>query len=174
MTSPSFVEERRARLLAIRWNLVGGRNFDLVIHADLGDPGTQQATLRHLDKNAVLVLVMAPSCGVCGPPSHVNHAINHETWRAHYEQDAPHVRFCGQAVLHQLQQNLFVEQPRPAWLFHEPPWPTLCQPPGICSFLRKFPILSKLRWRTTQYESQGPDKQGCKPDSPSCTRDNSP
>ena len=123
----------RSTTVAIRRNLVGGRNFDLVTHVDLGHPSTQQEALRYLDENVVLVLVMAPSCRAFGPPSHVNYVVNHATWRTHYDEDAPHVRFCGKAALHQLHQgrHFFVEQPSPTWLFHEPPWPTVCQHPQV-------------------------------------------
>ena len=64
----------RTTTVAIRRNLVGGKNFDLVTHTDLDCPREQKATLRYLDEAFVLVLVMAPSCLSMGTTSHVNHS----------------------------------------------------------------------------------------------------
>ena len=97
--------EARTSAVAIRRHLSAGRNFDLVTHTDLGDPGEQRATMKYLNENEVQVLVMAPSCRTLGPPSNVNYQINHETWCEHYEEDAPHVRFCGDAALHQIKKK---------------------------------------------------------------------
>ena len=71
-----FVEfcgcEGRASKIAIRRRLRVGRIFDIVTHADLGDPATQKMVLQYLDDNHVLVVAMGPSCRTLGPPSNLN------------------------------------------------------------------------------------------------------
>ena len=127
----------RSTTIAIRRNLSTGINFDLVAHIDLGVPATQRWTLQYLDQHEVQVLVMAPSCRALGPPSNLNYHIHHETWLKSYEEDAPHVRFCGTAAQKQLKQgrHFIVENPWPTWLFHEPPWPAVCQNQQVCSVI---------------------------------------
>ena len=102
-------------------------------HLDLGDAHVQEYALRYLDENNVLVLVMAPTCRTLGPPSNVNYAINYDTWRAHYEEDLPHLTFCGHAACHQLakHRHFLCEQPHPTWLWHVPPWPHIGQHPQV-------------------------------------------
>ena len=115
----------RASTIAIRRRLRTGKNFDLVTNADLGDPTQQRIAMRYLDQHEVQVLVMGPSCRTLGPPSNVNMAINYDTWLRHYNEDMPHVRFCGRAALHQLRKgrHFLLEHPFPSWLTHEEPWP---------------------------------------------------
>ena len=129
--------EARTSAVAVRRHLQAGRNFDLVTQADLGDPGVQRAAMKYLDENEVQVLVMAPSCRTLGPPSNVNYQTNHPTWCRHYEEDAPHIRFCGKAAQHQIEKgrHFAVENPYPTWLFHEMPWPTVCQDSRVCSVI---------------------------------------
>ena len=107
--------EARTSAIAIRRHLSAGKNFDLVTDADLGNPEVQKSAMQYLEQNQVQVLVMAPSCRALGPPSNVNFHINHSTWCQHYEEDAPHVRFCGKAALHQLthDRHFVVENPKP-------------------------------------------------------------
>ena len=123
----------RTTRVAIRRRLRTGRNFDLVTNADLGDPTQQRQALKYLDDNEVLVLVMGPSCRTLGPPSNVNMAINYETWLKHYNEDMPHVRFCGRAALHQLQKlRVFrLEHPFPSWITHGEPWPVVLNDPRV-------------------------------------------
>ena len=113
----------RTTTVAIRRNLVGGKNFDLVTHTDLGCPREQKATLRYLDEAFVFVFVLAPSCRSMGPMSHVSHVVNYQMWLRHYQEDAPHIKLCGTAAAHQLSKgrHFLCEQPNPTWLFHEPP-----------------------------------------------------
>ena len=127
--------EARTTTVAIRRRLVGGRNFDLITQIDLGREPDQAAALRYLDNHHVLALVMAPSCRALGPPSNLNYAINYDTWLRHYQEDKPHVRFCGTAALHQLAKgrHFFVEQPYPTWLVKEDPWPLVINHPGVAT-----------------------------------------
>mgnify|MGYP003340745794 CR=1 FL=1 len=127
--------EARTITVAVRRRLRDGRNFDLVTHVDLGDPREQELAIKYLDEHEVLVLVMSPSCRSLGPTSNLNYDINYHTWRKHYDEDMPHVRFCGKAALHQLKHNrhFFVEQPWPTWLVREEPWPQVLRQTNVCS-----------------------------------------
>ena len=68
---------------------------------------------------------MGPSCRTLGPPSNLNMVINYETWRRHFDEDMPHVSFCGTAALHQLQKNrhFLLEHQFPSWITSIDPWP---------------------------------------------------
>ena len=123
----------RTTTVAIRRRLRAGQNFDLVTHLDLGEPPVQRMAIRYLDTNNVLVLIMAPRCRSLGPPSNVNYAINYDTLLQHFEEDKPHLSFCGYAALHQLKKgrHFFSEQPHPTWLWYVEPWPHVGQHPSV-------------------------------------------
>ena len=125
--------EARATQVAIRRQLHTGENFDLVTNCDLGDPLEQKRVLIYVEQHDVIVVVMAPSCRTTGPPSGLNYQINYDTWVAHYNEDAPHIEFCGKVALLQMQRGryFFVEQPHPTWLRTVPPWDQLAAHPQV-------------------------------------------
>ena len=124
--------EARTTRVASRLHLATGANFDLVTQVDLGRPVMQQMVLAYLDEHQVLVAVMAPSCRSLGPPSNLNYRINYDTWKEHFDEDRPHVSFCGKVALHQMRagRHFFAEQPYPSWLFQVEPWPSVLKQPG--------------------------------------------
>ena len=117
----------RTSQVAIRRRLKTGKNFDLVTNVDLGIKKHQDEFLHYVEIHNVLVVVMSPSCRTLGPPSSVNYTHNYDTWRMHYEEDRPHIAFCGRVALLQLRngRHFFCEQPSPTWLWHVDPWPQL-------------------------------------------------
>ena len=80
---------------------------------------------------------MAPSCRSTGPPSALNSQINYDTWRLHYEEDAPHISFCGKVALVQANKGnyFFVEQPYPTWLRSVWPWDAVAAHPQVDSVI---------------------------------------
>ena len=97
--------EGRPSAIVIRRNLKTGKNFDLVFGIDLGKTADQKKALFYVKHNDVLVIVMAPSCRAMGPPSNVNYRINYDGWHQSYEGDKPHIQFCGEAALSQLNRS---------------------------------------------------------------------
>jgi hypothetical protein len=67
---------------------------------------------------------MAPSCRTLGPTSHLNRSLNYDTWVQHYEEDRPHIHFCGRIANLQLRSGryFFGENPWPTYLFKEGEW----------------------------------------------------
>ena len=108
-----------------------------VTQVDLGDPSEQKLALKYPHGHEVLVLVMGPSCRSLGPTSNLNYNVNVRTTRGR----STTIKTClmsvsaAQPYIHQRkkQRHFVVEQPRPTWLVHGPPWPQVCQHPGVCS-----------------------------------------
>ena len=115
----------RPSTLAIRRRLTTGQNFDLVTGVDLNKPSHQQLARQYINDNNVLVVVMAPTCGPFGPMGKFNRAINPTSWRASYQQAAPHGRFCGEIARMQMRKgrHFICEQPVGSDLYLEHPWP---------------------------------------------------
>ena len=119
----------RPTTIAIRRKLRTGRNFDIVTNCDLGVPRIQKLVTKYILENDVLVVIMAPSCRTMGPTSNVNAAINHDTWLRHYNEDAPHIRFCGFIAKLQIRRGcfFFAENPHPTYMLKEGDWTTVAQ-----------------------------------------------
>ena len=94
--------EGRTSQIAVRRRLKTGKNFDLVTGFDLGNPRHQQEVLQYVAANHVMIVVMAPSCRSTGAPSYLNAHIHYETWKATFEEDMPHIMFCGRVALLQI------------------------------------------------------------------------
>ena len=60
-------DEARTSQVAIRRRLQAGKNFDLVVDADLGDPRTQAEVINYIQTNNVMIVVMAPSYARTSP-----------------------------------------------------------------------------------------------------------
>ena len=60
----------------------------------------------------------------------------YQTWKASYEQAAPHGRFCGElALVQDKSKRYFVcENPEDSWLF-EPPWPEVLAEPSTIKII---------------------------------------
>ena len=121
----------RPSQIAIRRRLRTGKNFDLVTGFDLGNAAHQSVVKKYVKDNQVLVVLMAPSCRTLGPTSNVNAAINFDTWLEHYEQDKPHIHFCGEIAMIQIDNTRFFfgENPWPTYLLKEGKWPTVTNHP---------------------------------------------
>ena len=115
----------RPSQLAVRRRLATGHNFDFTTGYDLGNNVHQQHVLQYITKSNVLVVLMAPSCRTLGPTSNLNYKINYDTWLKHYQEDMPHVHFCGRVAMLQIQLRnfFFAENPWPTHLINEGKWP---------------------------------------------------
>ena len=101
----------------------------LVTGFDLGNNIHQQHILQYITKCMVLVVLMAPSCRTLGPTSNLNYHLNYDTWLKHYQEDMPHVHFCGRVAWLEttLQPFFFAENPWPTHLIHEGCWPKVLE-----------------------------------------------
>lgn len=117
--------EARPTTLAIRRRLKTGKNFDLTTNVDLGKRADQDQVSLYIIKYKVLVVVMGPSCRAVGPPSRLNAVINYDTWKKHLDEDYPHIWFCGQVALVQIEHEryFFLENHWPTYLIQLAPWP---------------------------------------------------
>ena len=88
--------------VAVWRRLHAGQNFDLVANIDVGLPNNQQLILEYLDHHQLLVVLMSPRCRTLGTPASINQAVNYESWLQHFEEDKPHIEFCGKVALAQL------------------------------------------------------------------------
>ena len=91
--------EGRVSTIAIRRHLKVGENFDLVTYWDLNDPKDQARVVRYFKKYRPLVAIMGPTCKPFGKLARYNYVHHYDTWKASYEQAAPHGRFCGELAL---------------------------------------------------------------------------
>ena len=129
----------RVSVICTRRKLHTCANFDLLTGFDLNRPQDQQAVWHYLKQRAPIVILMAPTCTPFGPLSNFNRTMHPDTWRASYEQAAPHGRFCGEVALYQCQRRQTLmddscfgnEQPNPSRLYEEHPWPVVLQQPGV-------------------------------------------
>ena len=123
----------RTSAIAVRRRLAVGGNFDLVTQCDLNHP-TQQIQVEHyIITSKPLVIIMAPMCRAFGPMSHLNKRIHAQSWKASYDECAPHGQFCGRMALLQLQhgRHFLREHPHPTSLNEEEPWPEVLGSPGV-------------------------------------------
>ena len=91
--------ESRVSTIAVRRHLQVGENFDLVTNWDLNDPKDQSRVIRYFKKYRPLVAIMGPTCKPFGRLARYNYVHHYDTWKASYEQAAPHGRFCGELAL---------------------------------------------------------------------------
>ena len=117
--------EARTSVIAIRRHLSVGENFDLVTNWNLNDPEDQKDVLMYFKLNRPLVAIMGPTCKPFGKLANYNYKYHYDTWRASYEEAAPHGRFCGEIALLQDKHRMYFvcENPKDSWLFAEHPWP---------------------------------------------------
>ena len=89
----------RISQVAFKRKLESGGNLDLNTQCDLGDPATQKAIDHYLDVCHVRGAVLEPHCRSVGRPSYFNAKGNPFTWSNHFEEDLPHLRYCGKVAL---------------------------------------------------------------------------
>ena len=82
-----------------------------------------------------MIAIMAPTCKPFGRWAACNYWRNHDTWKASYDDAAPHGRLCGELALIQIEQHAFFvnEQPEGSRLYDEPPWPRVRAHPTVDS-----------------------------------------
>ena len=115
----------RISQVAFRRNLNSGGNIDLTTGCDLGDPAMQKAINHYLDTCNVLVTILQPNCRSVSKLAYFNATVNHSTWQRHYNEDLPHLKYCGEVALRQLRLNRYFlrEQPAGTQLDEIDPWP---------------------------------------------------
>ncbi len=118
---------------AFKRGLTSGGNLDLVTGCDLGDPQVQKAIRHYLDTCDVLVTVLQPNCRSTGPNSWYNSKMHYTTWKKHHDEDLPHIKFCGEVALIQIQKGRYFlrEQPVGNWVDEIPPWTRVASSPHI-------------------------------------------
>ena len=117
--------EGRISQVAFRRGLTSGGNLDLVSGCDLGDPTTQKAINHYLDTCYVMVVILQPNCRSVGSFAAYNEMMYHDTWSRHHKEDLPHLQYCGEVALKQMQKGRFFlrEQPAGTRLDYINPWP---------------------------------------------------
>ena len=84
--------------VAFRRGMTSGDSLDLITGCDLGDPMTQKAINHYLDVCYVMVTVLQPIC---------RSVMNYNTWNKHYQEDLPHLQYCGQVALKQMKMGRY-------------------------------------------------------------------
>ena len=117
--------EGRISTIAFRRGLLSGGNLDLTTGCDLGDPNTQKALNHYLDTCSVMVTVLQPNCRSVGSFAPYNSMMHYSTWNRHHQEDLPHLKYCGQIALKQMELGRYFlrEQPAGTQLDHIAPWP---------------------------------------------------
>ena len=117
----------RISQVAFRRGLVSGGNLDLVTGVDLGDPQVQKAFTHYLETCYVLVVVLQPHCRSVGSFSSYNYQMNYYTWKQHFDEDLPHLQYCGKVALKQMRLGRYFlrEQPAGSKLDGVEPWPAV-------------------------------------------------
>ena len=115
----------RISQIAFRRGLTSGGNLDLTTGCDLGNPATQRALNHYLDTCYVLVAILQPNCRSVGKLAYFNAKVNYDTWHKHYEEDLPHMKYCGVVALKQMRMNRYFmrEQPAGTQIDEIDPWP---------------------------------------------------
>ena len=99
--------------------------MDLATGCDLGDAETQKPINHDLETCEVLVTILQPNCRSVGKLSYVNSVHHADTWNAHLMEDLPHIRYCGEVALKQMELGRYWirEQPAGSWIDTITPWP---------------------------------------------------
>ena len=126
--------EARTSKIAIRRHVRTGENVDTIYGVDIGVPAGQTQVAQYINRNDVLVVVMAPSCRSIGPPSNLNYHIHYEGWLNSFTADLPHIKFCGKIACLQAKKGYywFSETSYPTWLWTIEPWTILAKDPRQC------------------------------------------
>ena len=119
--------------IAIRRNLKGGRNFDIVAGCDLHDPQQVSALIRYFAVHKPLVLVMGPPCTPFGPWAEYNKRFNYEGWRRSMDIALPLAILAARLATFQYTQGRYflVENPWLSKLWYLPCWQTVLKLPGV-------------------------------------------
>eukprot|EP00971_Amphidinium_carterae_P305886 6078867-Amphidinium_carterae.1 len=125
----------RSTVLACRYSLKAGPNFDLVAGIDLNLPEHQAMTVAFVRAFKPLCVLMGPTCAPFGGWSRLNQARSPEGWSRSFDQAAPHGALCGEIAGEQvLAGRAFAcEQPASSKLWLLDPWPRVLTAPGVAT-----------------------------------------
>ena len=124
--------------IAIRRNLKGGQNYDIVAGCDLSDPQHVASLFRYLAVHKPLVAVMGPPCTPFGPRAEYNKRFNSEGWRRSMDIGLPLAILAARIATFQYTQGRYflVENPWLSKLWYLPCWQVVLKLPGVlCSYI---------------------------------------
>eukprot|EP00973_Karenia_brevis_P014861 2030162-Karenia_brevis.AAC.1 len=89
-----------------RRGLISGGSLYLVTGCNIGHKMTQKAINLYLNTCYVMVTIRQPNWRTLGNCSHYNWHHNYDTTKKHHDEDLPHLPYCGEVALIQLQKGM--------------------------------------------------------------------
>ena len=125
-----------SRILAKRYCLRTGQNFEATAGFDLTRQADVQSFWRYMQNTNPYVVIMAPPCGGFGPWARLNRLIYPEAYHRTHEIGMQLARLCAQVATFQVKhgRHYVVEQPQGSAMFQMTEWIQILKHSHQCCF----------------------------------------